>query len=182
MSIKLGIYDFFAYTIPGVFYILVGIFGLAVFGFAGVDLQTVNGLSLVGGILLAGAGYGTGLSLSLGLVLLALVFVAHFLIVNQYLPNLVMAATSAGLSVLAARQGLKFKKWCYSATFKAATAEAMRADDLFEVTPRFLRTEQTTTQALVSANDVKPSTDTRTTRAGVESQNTASTESPSSTT
>lgn len=43
----------------------------------------------------------------------------------------------AGLSVLAARQGLKFKKWYYDATFKAAAAEAMRVEDLFEETPRF---------------------------------------------
>ncbi len=100
MSIKLGIYDFFAYTIPGIFYLLVGVVVLALFGVIDLNTQTVNDLSLAGAIVLA-------------------------------------AALCAGLSLLAARQGLKFKRWYYDATFKAAAAEAMRVEDLFEQTPRF---------------------------------------------
>ncbi|MFZ2360610.1 MAG: hypothetical protein WA040_14820 [Anaerolineae bacterium] len=228
MSIKLGVYDFFAYTIPGVFYLLIGIVALALFGVTNVDLQTVNSLSLVGAVLLAGAGYATGLvmdplamrwhgrfgprqrekieafgelmadyphltprfnahdrslllaflrrrdmelvgeierynvncimlrNLSLGLALMSLLFVAYFVFVVPFWPNLIIAAVCAGLSVLAARQGLKFKKWYYDATFTAATAEAMRVEDLFEETPRFIRSAQMTNASVHPLGDDPP--------------------------
>lgn len=33
MAIRIGLYDFFAYTIPGVFYLLVAGYAATVFGF-----------------------------------------------------------------------------------------------------------------------------------------------------
>jgi hypothetical protein len=209
MSIKLGIYDFFAYTIPGIFYLLVGAVALALLGMVDISAQAVNGLSLVGAIVLAGAGYATGLvldplamrwhwrfgprqkeklqafaefradyphltprfdahdrslllaflrrrdmemvaeierynvncimlrNLSLGLAALGLVLAIYFVVAGLAWPYLLAAALCTGLSLLAARQGLKFKRWYYDATFQAAAAEAMRVEDLFEQTPRF---------------------------------------------
>lgn len=61
MSIRIGIYDFFAYTLPGVLYILIFTYGLTVFGFTQVDLSMLNNISLSSILVLIGAGYLVGL-------------------------------------------------------------------------------------------------------------------------
>ena len=63
MSVRIGIYDFFAYTVPGIFYILVIIYGLTVFGFTRVDLNMINNISLFSIFVIIGAGYIVGLLL-----------------------------------------------------------------------------------------------------------------------
>jgi hypothetical protein len=61
MSIRVGIYDFFAYTIPGVFYIIILGFWLNVLGIVTLDLQALNSFSLTSMFLIIGAGYILGL-------------------------------------------------------------------------------------------------------------------------
>ncbi len=61
MSIRIGLYDFFAYTLPGVFYILVVTYGLAIFGFININLSMLSTLSLLSFLILIGAGYIVGL-------------------------------------------------------------------------------------------------------------------------
>jgi hypothetical protein len=61
MSIRIGLYDFFAYTLPGVCYILIAVYGLAIFGFINIDLSLLNSLSLFSVLALIGAGYIIGL-------------------------------------------------------------------------------------------------------------------------
>ena len=63
MSIRVGIYDFFAYTLPGGFYLLISLFGLAVFGVIKVNLSMLNSLSLFSFLILLVAGYIVGLLL-----------------------------------------------------------------------------------------------------------------------
>lgn len=66
MSIRIGLYDFFAYTIPGVFYLLVAATGLALFGVIAIDAidwATVTSTSLYVVLLFVGAGYIAGLLL-----------------------------------------------------------------------------------------------------------------------
>lgn len=63
MSIRIGIYDFFAHMLPGVFYLLVAGYGLVVFGFIPFDVTLLNDLSLFAFIILVGAGYIVGLLL-----------------------------------------------------------------------------------------------------------------------
>jgi hypothetical protein len=63
MSIRIGLYDFFAYTLPGIFYLLIAAYGLAVFQFVKVDLSTLDSLSLFSFLVVVGAGYITGLLL-----------------------------------------------------------------------------------------------------------------------
>lgn len=60
MSIRVGLYDFFAYTIPGVFYLLVAWFGLTTFNIIGLDLTILNDLSIFIILILLGAGYILG--------------------------------------------------------------------------------------------------------------------------
>ncbi|MCL4834476.1 MAG: hypothetical protein KJZ86_18670 [Caldilineaceae bacterium] len=69
MSIRVTIYDFFAYTVPGVFYLLIGGFWLGVFRVIIFDVDTLSdrSLSILSSsvplliLLLFGAGYITGL-------------------------------------------------------------------------------------------------------------------------
>ncbi|MCA9734688.1 hypothetical protein KC799_21325, partial [candidate division KSB1 bacterium] len=61
MSIRLSLYDFFAYTIPGTFYILVALFGLVIFDIIDPDPTFLTDLSLFAFIILLGAGYILGL-------------------------------------------------------------------------------------------------------------------------
>lgn len=63
MSLRIGFYDFFAYTIPGVFYVLVIVYGLSIFGFIGLDLRYLNNLSLFTTLLFVGTGYVAGILL-----------------------------------------------------------------------------------------------------------------------
>ena len=42
MNIKIGMYDFFAYTIPGGFYLLAIICGCAICGLVTIDLRTFD--------------------------------------------------------------------------------------------------------------------------------------------
>lgn len=60
MSIRVGLYDFFAYTVPGVFYLLIGGFAASLFGLLSLTWQTINSLSFTALILLTGAGFVTG--------------------------------------------------------------------------------------------------------------------------
>lgn len=61
MSLRIGLYEFFAYTIPGVFYIIITMFALTIFGFVQFDLERLLNLSLFSFLVLLGAGYITGL-------------------------------------------------------------------------------------------------------------------------
>ncbi len=61
MSIRIGLYDFFAYTLPGVFYLLTAGFWLASFGVLALDLETLSSFSISIWLLIVGAGYITGL-------------------------------------------------------------------------------------------------------------------------
>ena len=63
MSIRIGLYDFFAYTLPGVFYLLIVAFGLVIFGFVKIDFQSLSNLSLFSFLLFLGGGYLVGLLL-----------------------------------------------------------------------------------------------------------------------
>jgi hypothetical protein len=63
MSIRIGLYDFFAYTIPGVFYILIIGFWLNAFQFVTLDGAALNNLPLFVLFIIVGAGYVTGLLL-----------------------------------------------------------------------------------------------------------------------
>lgn len=60
MSIRLSLYDFFAYMIPGVFYILITAIGLSTFGFVDIDLSQWTDLSLFPFLILLGLGYVLG--------------------------------------------------------------------------------------------------------------------------
>jgi len=61
MSIRIGLYDFFAYTLPGVFYLLIALSGLALFKYVLLDWTTFNSLSVYVAFLIIGAGYVVGL-------------------------------------------------------------------------------------------------------------------------
>lgn len=61
MSVRISLYDFFAYTIPGVFYLLIAGYAAVTFSWVPFDLQTINSLSLGTLIILAGAGYVVGM-------------------------------------------------------------------------------------------------------------------------
>jgi len=63
MSIKLGIYDFFAYTIPGIFYLIIASYAAKLFGFVTLDFDHLTKLSLISVIFIAGVGYITGMIL-----------------------------------------------------------------------------------------------------------------------
>lgn len=60
MSIRVSLYDFFAYMIPGVFYILIAVFGLVLFGIIQLDPTLLSNLSLFMFLVLVGAGYVLG--------------------------------------------------------------------------------------------------------------------------
>ena len=60
MSIRIGIYDFFANMIPGVFYILVAAFGLNLFGIVDIDPIQIKDISLIGFIILIAIGFIVG--------------------------------------------------------------------------------------------------------------------------
>lgn len=61
MAIRISLYDFFAYTVPGVFYLLVVGFAAVVFGLLPADWSAFNDLSLTALIILVGAGYVVGI-------------------------------------------------------------------------------------------------------------------------
>ena len=61
MSIKIGLYDFFAYTIPGVFYLAIATYSAVLFGWLRMELTMLNGISLIAALFLLGAGYVTGI-------------------------------------------------------------------------------------------------------------------------
>ncbi len=60
MSVRIGIYDFFSYTLPGVFYLLIIAYGLFVFGFIKIDPNALSGFSFYSFLILIGAGYIAG--------------------------------------------------------------------------------------------------------------------------
>jgi hypothetical protein len=60
MSIRVGIYDFFANMIPGVFYMLVAAFGLNIFGIVKIDLAQIMGFSLAAFVTLLAVGFIVG--------------------------------------------------------------------------------------------------------------------------
>jgi hypothetical protein len=60
MSIRIGLYDFFAHTIPGVFYILVAAFALAVFGYIDIDAGFLGSLSIFAFLIVLGSGFVLG--------------------------------------------------------------------------------------------------------------------------
>src|SRR5215211_3679945 len=61
MSIRIGLYDSFAYTLPGTFYLFIIGFWLNVFCLIRMDLRTINKLSLLFLFIILGAGYIMGL-------------------------------------------------------------------------------------------------------------------------
>lgn len=60
MSIRIGLYDFFAFTVPGVFYLLIVGYTLALFQVPTGNYGALNDLSISSFIVLVGAGYITG--------------------------------------------------------------------------------------------------------------------------
>lgn len=60
MSVRVGLYEFFAYAVPGVFYLLIGGFAASLFGLLPLTWQTINTLSFTSLILIAGAGFVAG--------------------------------------------------------------------------------------------------------------------------
>lgn len=63
MSVRIGVYDFFAYTIPGVLYLGIILFALAIFGVVPLTWNSLNDVSFAGLIFLVGAGYALGMLL-----------------------------------------------------------------------------------------------------------------------
>ena len=63
MSIRVTVYDFFAYTIPGVFYLVVGWFGLTLFDIIDFDPTELSELPIFIYIFWLGAGYILGILL-----------------------------------------------------------------------------------------------------------------------
>jgi hypothetical protein len=61
MSIRVGLYDFFAYTLPGIFYLAIIGFWLNTIGLSVVDFSILNGFSLAVLFVIVVAGYITGL-------------------------------------------------------------------------------------------------------------------------
>lgn len=61
MSINIGLYNFFGYTIPGLFYLFIGVYGAVAFGYIQVDYTLVNNLSVLSALVIAGSGYVTGM-------------------------------------------------------------------------------------------------------------------------
>lgn len=59
MSINIGLYDFFAYTIPGVFYLILIGFWINALGLVKIDLKMIDS-SALSIIVIAGAGYIIG--------------------------------------------------------------------------------------------------------------------------
>jgi hypothetical protein len=57
MSIKLGLYDFFAYTLPGGLYLSVVAYGAAIFGLIVIDLNSLGTLSFVQIVILVAVAY-----------------------------------------------------------------------------------------------------------------------------
>ena len=60
MSIRISIYDFFAYTIPGSIYLFIAIYACTIFGIVHIDWLSLD-LSVVQIIVIAGLAYITGL-------------------------------------------------------------------------------------------------------------------------
>ena len=63
MSIRIGIYDFFAYTIPGTLYLIATVYICHTAGLCTVDRQWLHSISTVEAILFALVGYVVGLLL-----------------------------------------------------------------------------------------------------------------------
>jgi len=61
MSIKISIYDFFAYTIPGGFYLFTIAYACSVFGLITFDFQALADLSIIQVLLIAASAYVVGL-------------------------------------------------------------------------------------------------------------------------
>jgi hypothetical protein len=61
MSIRVGLYDFFAYTLLGIFYLIIIGFWLKTVGLLVVNFSTTNDFSLIVLFVFVGAGYITGL-------------------------------------------------------------------------------------------------------------------------
>ena len=61
MSIRIGLYDFFAYTIPGIFYLIILVFWLNAFGVTAIDVKTLDSLSISSLVVILGGGYIAGL-------------------------------------------------------------------------------------------------------------------------
>jgi len=61
MSLTIGIYDFFAYTLPGVFYLFIIIYLYKIAGVMRVDFQILNNLSILSVIAITAVAYILGL-------------------------------------------------------------------------------------------------------------------------
>ena len=61
MSIQISMWDFFAYTVPGAFYLFVAAFSGVQFGLLHLDRTVVDDLSLFGAVIFAGAAYIVGM-------------------------------------------------------------------------------------------------------------------------
>jgi len=63
MTIKISIYDFFAYTIPGAFYVLTIAYVCSFLGLIAIDFQALSGFSLIQALVIAVAAYILGIIL-----------------------------------------------------------------------------------------------------------------------
>gem|GEM_PF-842871 len=61
MSIRIGLYDFFAYTLPGILYVAILTFWLNTIGILAIDFSVLKDFSLIALFMFVGAGYITGL-------------------------------------------------------------------------------------------------------------------------
>ena len=61
MGLTFGLYDFFAYTIPGAFYLMIAAYAASIFGIVTVDLAAINDVSFFSALVLAGVAFVVGL-------------------------------------------------------------------------------------------------------------------------
>jgi hypothetical protein len=96
MSIRMGIYDFFAYTVPGGLYILTIVYSAMTFGLATIDIHYLSTLSAIQAIVIAFAAHITGL------VIDPIARLWYRVFMRSYLPQKVLdefKATHANLDV-----------------------------------------------------------------------------------
>jgi hypothetical protein len=60
MSLRIGLYDFFSYTLPGALFIVLAAMGLAAFNVIDIDATILNEFSLAATAVLVGGGYLIG--------------------------------------------------------------------------------------------------------------------------
>lgn len=63
MSVRIGLYEFFSYTVPGAIYLMIAAYTAVLFNFVQFELQDINDTSFFLALILAGIAYVVGLIL-----------------------------------------------------------------------------------------------------------------------